>query len=311
MTLREPPKTKQSGSVLGRFLGLLIMLAIFAVVIWSVATNQQAAAIERSDPRFDLPGTHVPVAGHILHIQEFGDGPSVLLIHDDSVIGGVGLTPLAEALADGGKHAVLVDLPGFGFSDRPDQPGRDLTATGMAGILADLIDERGLGPVHLVGLGWGGEIAAELAVTQPDLVARLDLVDTTAIPASTEGRHTLSGLPLGLGQAFAFTFDGAGVRAELRFATECPVGVDCNPDTLFLYRRAAEVPGTSRAIWARRASDPAALAPTRLDQITLPTRILAVDAEAAEMADLARQLGGAPVLTVDRGGLAEAILETD
>lgn len=294
MGLRQPPKVKKAGGLIGRFIGLVLMLAVFAVVIWSVATNQQARAIERSDPTFDLPGRLLVVADQDLHVQEFGSGPGLLLIHDDNIIGGLGLEPLAQALAEAGWRVLVPDLPGFGFSGRPPEPGRHYTVAGMAELVAMVVEEDA--PLWVVGLGWGGEVGAELAVARPDLVTGLDLVDTVDIPTPTDRRHDLSGLPFGVGEAFAFTLEGAGGSALGRFLADCPVGVQCNEETLDLYRRAAEVPGTARAIWARRATPAAALAPTRLERITADVRLLALDRSPDALAELAARFLGAEVV---------------
>lgn len=297
MTLRKPPKAPQSGAnLIGRLVGLVVLLAVFGVVIWTLVTNQQAAAIERSDPLNHAPGEYLTTDdGTTLHVQHFGTGPSdTVLIHQDLVLGGSGLTEVAESLSEEGRRVTVPDLIGFGFSPRPVEPGRRLTTTGQAETLAALMDEMGLTAVELIGFGWGGEIGAELAVSRPDLVGRLVLVDTPGLPVPVTGWETLASMPFGLGEAVAFTTEGGSARATNAFVTECPPWTDCDdPQVRELYRRSAEVPGTARSIWARRATEPAAVAPTRLEEITVGVEVVIVDGDRTVAEDLAMRFTSA------------------
>ena len=74
-----------------------------------------------------------------------------------------------------GRTAIAVDLPGFGFSDRP-WP-YDYSYGGQAARLIDFLDKRGIGRVALVGNSLGGATAIAVAAARPDRVAALVLVD--------------------------------------------------------------------------------------------------------------------------------------
>lgn len=299
MTLREPPKVRRTANLIGRLVGVALLLGAFALVVWTAATNQQAAAIERSDPLVHAPGEHVAAGSGLFHVRSFGSGPTTLFVHYDTVAGGAPLSPIAEAMAQTGRRVIVPDLIGFGFSSRPDQPGRFLSTTGLTESLAGLLDEMELGAVQVVGFGWGGEVAAELAVTRPDLVTRLVLVDTPGLPVPADRWHALGALPLGVGEAVSYTREGAGTQAEQRFGSDCPTWSDCtDPQVMEEYRRAAEVPGTARAIWARRASQRATVAATRLGEVDVPVTVVYVDQSREEADELAvrfndaRSVGG-------------------
>lgn len=309
MTLREPPKQAGAANIVGRMLGLLLLLAVFAVVVWTAATLQQVGGIERTDPLVHAPGDYVAVEGSAIHYQTVGtSGTPTVLVHDDSVAGGLLLVDLAGELADTGRRVVIPDLVGFGFSSRPSEPGPRLATSGQAETLASLLDELESGPAELVGIGWGGEVAAELAVSRPDLVTRLVLVDTPAIPVPRTGVHQLEALPFGLGAAVAYNREGAALDAESRYFESCPGWIDCDdPEVQERYRQAASVPGTARAIWARRASDPAAVAPTRLAEIGVPVTVVAVDLALSEANALASSFAEANAVVSDADGLAEAV----
>lgn len=66
-----------------------------------------------------------------------------------------------------------LDLPGFGFSP---PSGASCTVSGQAALVAQLIEHRGAGPVHLVGNSFGGAVCTRVAATRPDLIRTVTLV---------------------------------------------------------------------------------------------------------------------------------------
>jgi pimeloyl-ACP methyl ester carboxylesterase len=114
--------------------------------------------------------TRVGVAGVMLHVAEAGSGPPVLVLHHD--IGSPASLPFYDALAR--QQRVLVPHhPGYGRSERPAwlRSVRDVAVMYQA-----LLAERGISGHALVGLGFGGWIAAEMATMAPHNLSRLVLV---------------------------------------------------------------------------------------------------------------------------------------
>ena len=95
---------------------------------------------------------------HVLMSGAGQDAPDLLLLHHD--VGPMGWTPFHEALAQTFRvHAV--DMPGFGASPRAEwaRHPRDLAALMLA-----TARRLGVRDYVLVGLGFGGWVAAEMAV---------------------------------------------------------------------------------------------------------------------------------------------------
>jgi NAD(P)-dependent dehydrogenase (short-subunit alcohol dehydrogenase family)/pimeloyl-ACP methyl ester carboxylesterase len=105
--------------------------------------------------------------------------PPVVCVHGAGVSSRE-LRPLVEAL---GRQvdAWVVDLPGFGRSDKPDEPP-DLHE--LTDALAGWLEARELGLVCLVGCSFGCQIAVELARHRTDLVGSLVLTGPTTDPAA-------------------------------------------------------------------------------------------------------------------------------
>ena len=101
-----------------------------------------------------------------------GSGDSLIVFHHD--IGNPGWLPFYDKLAD--KFAVYVPLmPGFGTSDRPDwmRSVRDM-ATLCQWLLREMNLEQ---KPYIVGLGFGGWVAAEMATTGSDNIRAMSLVN--------------------------------------------------------------------------------------------------------------------------------------
>ena len=86
-----------------------------------------------------------------------GDGSPIVLLHRDVVVPGT--NPFASALAE--RHTVYsIDLPGFGA---PPRPAWMRNVTQLATLTGHAIRALDLGECPLIGLGFGGWVAADLA----------------------------------------------------------------------------------------------------------------------------------------------------
>ena len=94
----------------------------------------------------------------------------IVLVH--SLSSGRTLKPLIRAL--GTRRPVYApDLPGFGMSDQPIHP---LDIPGLADALRRWQLGNGLAPAIVIGVGFGCQVAVDLAATYPATVERLVLV---------------------------------------------------------------------------------------------------------------------------------------
>lgn len=117
-----------------------------------------------------------------LHVREHTEAGSAarrwVLLHGLAVSHRY-LMPTAAAFER--ADVFVPDLPGFGLSQRP---SRAFGPVRHAEAVAAWMDRRGLGGSCVLGNSFGCQVAAELAVRRPDLVAALVLVGPTVDPAA-------------------------------------------------------------------------------------------------------------------------------
>jgi len=117
----------------------------------------------------------VQVAGLDVFLREAGSGEPLLVLHHST--GNLNFSPFMEKLAE--SFAVIApDLPGYGQST---QPAWARSPRDVALLTLQLLDVLELDQVHLVGLGFGGWIAAELAVASHPRLKSLTLVGAPGI----------------------------------------------------------------------------------------------------------------------------------
>jgi pimeloyl-ACP methyl ester carboxylesterase len=171
--------------------------------------------------------------------------------------------------AAAGRHAIAVDLPGSGFSDRP-WP-YDYTVGGQSAHLLRFLEVRGISRAVLVGNSMGGAVALVTAAARRDRVGALVLVDAAwpraQIPWTIETLRT----PL-LGEIIMELYTrpvmGWGLRHRL-FSDPAKV----NDQVLDRYWRPVTVPGTRRAALAGVRSSVSG-SDTIMDKIHMPTLVV-------------------------------------
>ena len=111
----------------------------------------------------------------------FDECTPLVFLHSD---GGTGADfNRCAALLGVDRSVYAPDLPGSGASDGGD--GR-VNIPGLAGAIADLIDQLRFKAVDLIGIGRGASVAFELAATRPQDVRRLVVAGQPATAASSK-----------------------------------------------------------------------------------------------------------------------------
>jgi pimeloyl-ACP methyl ester carboxylesterase len=132
-------------------------------------------------PTDRFSATRVPVGQTSLYLLEGGTGPPALVLH--GIEGHEGWLAFHERLSQ--RATVLAPShPGYGHTDCPDWIA---SIQHQAIFYQWFLQDAGLGPVDLIGIGIGGWIAAYMAVMCPSALRSLVLVDAAGIrPETTE-----------------------------------------------------------------------------------------------------------------------------
>lgn len=268
--LQPPPKEDTPSKLVGRMVFLILLVVAAGVVVYTAVTNQRidltedvrTVGLELEDTT-DVDGLTINVAE-----DEGGETP-VVLLHDVDVTGGLILAPLSAALGDG-YHGVRIDLPGFGYSDRLPFVTTQHTAAGMAEVVAAVLESRFDEGVLLVGIGFGGNVGAELALTYPEVVSGVVMVDTDLWSRRSSYQTALQRLPW-VGKAATYTWMTGGRFALDEWSPHCEAGGWC-PTQDELGRRAfiITIEDTTDSLHRFVRTNEGALAPGNLPDVTVP-----------------------------------------
>ncbi|MFV2018523.1 alpha/beta fold hydrolase [Micromonospora sp. LOL_023] len=199
-----------------------------------------------------------------------GDGPPVLLLHGR----GGHLETWSRTLPalSRRRRVIAADLIGHGLTAAP--PG-EYSVDRLLGHVVDLLDALRLPRVDLVGQSLGGWVAALLAITRPERVDRLVLVEPAGLQSEQErldDPRVRAAYERG-GRAFAEA-SGDNVRTRLTGLLADP---DLVTDELVEVRRRLYAPDAARAVHqsVRRADNSRwLLTPEQLTNVASPVLLV-------------------------------------
>jgi len=178
----RPPRRVLRGTtiVAGTLLGLVVLAFAGLRVASLLRESRSRAQAAPATARFARAG------GLEIYYQESGpvDGPAVLLVHGTGAWSEIWRGTM-QALSDAGFRAIALDLPPFGFSERPMPP--DYSDASQAGRILGLLDALEIRQVTLVGHSFGARPTVEAALRDPNRVQALVLIDAALGLQATNG----------------------------------------------------------------------------------------------------------------------------
>lgn len=180
--MKSAPPRRRLARYLLALIAVPLVLAVVVVALFRVASlRRESEPRERAAP---ATGRFVQAGDLEVFIQEAGpvDGPPVLLVHGTAAWSAIWRETM-DALAAEGYRAIAIDVPPFGFSQRPSAPnyGDEAQAARIVGVL----DALSLRSVTLVGHSFGARPTVEAALLDPSRVRLLVLVDAALSPSTT------------------------------------------------------------------------------------------------------------------------------
>jgi 3-oxoadipate enol-lactonase len=173
----------------------LLLVSLMGLILFGFYGLAMIRVWEYADLETGAEGSWAWIDGQPLHYQmEGADGaPWVVLLHGYDVGGSATWSPTIPALLRAGTRVLAIDLKGFGHSARDTAPTYSVRA--HADLVARLLNEQGVQEATVVGHGWGGMVALQLAVDQPQFVGRLVLLSPVEDEARVAPWRHVAGLP--------------------------------------------------------------------------------------------------------------------
>jgi pimeloyl-ACP methyl ester carboxylesterase len=123
---------------------------------------------------------YLPEFDAFLRYYDLGRGAPVRVYIHGLGLSSATLIPVATHPSLPPGRSILIDLLGFGFSDRPE--GFGYTLEDHARSLATLLDALGLRDCQVIGHSLGGSLSIVLAALRPDLVSSLTAAEANLDP---------------------------------------------------------------------------------------------------------------------------------
>ncbi len=257
-------------------LALVVLALPMLIPLPPLEDTQPAAELAEVDSRF------VNVNGLQVHYKESGEGqPVVILLH------GFGasvfswrevLDPLGE-----GARVIAYDRPAFGLTQRP-MPGEwsgesPYSLESQVSLLTGLMDALGVEKAVLVGNSAGGTVALQTALSAPQRVAGLVLVDAAVYSEGSRfGRMgpLLNSPQLNRwGPVFARSIAGEPGDVFIRSAWHDPSRL--TPEILEGYRKPLRAENWDRALWELTKASGTHVLAGRLGELNLPVLVVTGD----------------------------------
>lgn len=227
---------------------LLVSAASLSFFLWQADQRERHRALDVAPST----GRYVKAADVNVFIQELGpaSGPVVLLVHGTGAWSETWRSSI-EVLAAAGFRAVALDLPPFGYSERPSRPS--YTKSDQARRIVGVLDALNAPRVILVGHSFGGGPTVEAALVAPERVAALVLVDAAlsiaaddTSPPSPLLRGLLNITPLRDGVVATFLTNPRFTRRLLQAFIADPI--HATDERVRVYQAPLSVRGTTAAI---------------------------------------------------------------
>lgn len=133
---------------------------------------------------FPFESRSVMVDGFKIHYVEEGSGDPVLFVHGNPTSSYVYRNVLPRVAREAGRRCIALDLLGFGKSDKPADVEHTLAL--HARVVRGFSEALKLKNIVLVAEDWGGPLSAHYAITRPESVQGLILMETFLWPMTWE-----------------------------------------------------------------------------------------------------------------------------
>ena len=132
--------------------------------------------LQGSKKELIIPSYHIEVGGLTIHYKSLGQGQPLIFIHG----GANDWHEWRKNIPFFARRFCIYapDLPGFGLSQKPDEP---ISPHSMALFIRDFMDALSINRAHIIAHSFGGLVAIATALEYPKRVNKLVIVDSAGI----------------------------------------------------------------------------------------------------------------------------------
>ena len=283
---------------------LALLVGPFLVPIPPLEGTRSESELADPDSKF------IEVNGLSVHYKEMGTGQPVFILLHGFGASAFSWREVMGPFAELGR-VIAYDRPAFGLTSRP-MPGdwageNPYSPEAQAAIVIGLMDALGVEKAFLVGNSAGGTVSVYTALTYPERVSGLILVDAAIYTGggSPAWARPLLGTPQmrHLGPLLARQIASSG-DDFIRTAFHDPTLV--TQDILDGYRKPLNVNNWDRALWELTAASHPLGLPERLTELNLPVLVLTGDDDrivpTEESLRLGAEIPGASLVVIPNAG---------
>lgn len=172
---------KLSLRILARIFLLLLLIFVAVTAVYWAPERTVSELQQRWAP---APSKFIPIEGMSVHVRDEGprsDQSPLLLLHGTS--SSLHTWEAWSAALRSKRRIISVDLPGYGLTG-PFTDG-DYRLSHYTLFLKELLDKLGVGHAVVVGNSFGGQVALEFTLAEPDRVDKLILIDALGYPRNS------------------------------------------------------------------------------------------------------------------------------
>ncbi len=222
-------------------------------------------------------GSYVTVDGHAVYVEQAGprEAETVLLLHGFGA-SSYSWRQVVPALARS-YHVLALDLFGFGWSERPQDPWC-YTREGQERMILGVLDSLGIARAHFVGHSYGGGLTLFVASRHPERLLSMVLLDSSAPTYGEDRRTRLANIRPLDSLAIHFALRRAHVRRSLLGSIGDPALV--TPELVTAYVERLRVEGEATAFFGltgvlqRPPGSPPPPAKVQLETLRTPTLVV-------------------------------------
>jgi len=254
------------------FIAVLLLLGISIILLWTPDTKREEMIAKYGGSQALWTKS---ASGQDIHYRDQGpkDAPALILIHGSNASLHTWDDWVARLQSD--YRVIRMDLPGHGISGP--HPQADYSASAMIDAVASVANAADVERFTIVGNSMGGWVSWRFALTQPERISHLVLIDSSGPPPPDASKrklpigYRLAQIPV-LNRLFAKLMSRSLIESSFKKNVVDPSLA--TKERVDRYWELLRFPGNRQALLNRFATDREISYVQQLPTLSMPTLLL-------------------------------------